>query len=67
MGLEDLFIDVASLPKDGYGFFQLLCVGGVYGYILMIASGMISDGSELLLLVVFICYVNCSYCCFDYY
>ena len=52
MGLEDLFIDVASLPKDGYGFFQLLCVGGVYGYVLMIASGMISDGSELLLLVV---------------
>jgi len=51
MGLEDFFIDVASLPKDGYGFFQLLCIGGVYGYILMWASSMISDGSELLLLV----------------
>ena len=51
MGLEDLFIDVTSLPQNGYGFFQLLTLGGFYGYGLCIASNMISDGSELLLLV----------------
>jgi hypothetical protein len=51
MGFSDIFIDVTSLPSDGYGFFQLLCIGAVYGYILMFSSNMISDGSELLLLV----------------
>lgn len=51
MGFSDIFIDVSSLPVDGYGFFQVLCVGAVYGYLLMFASNLISDGSELLLLV----------------
>ncbi len=51
MGLSDLFIDVANLPQDGYGFFQIIFLFCVYGYILMIASDMISDGSEFLLLI----------------
>jgi hypothetical protein len=45
------FISVESLPQDGYGLFQLLSLGGVYGYILFQGSNLISDGSELLLLV----------------
>jgi hypothetical protein len=51
MGLDDVFIDVSTLPAGGYGFCQLLFLFGVYGYILMNASNMISDGSEFLLLV----------------
>jgi hypothetical protein len=51
MGLDDLFIDVATLPQNSYGFFQLLFLFAVYGYVLMNASNMISDGSEFLLLV----------------
>ena len=86
--LSALFIDVTTLPHDGYGdslpiylkhfsmlafwfmyvfslrinasspisikfpgFFQLLFLGGAYAYILCYASNMISDGSELLLLI----------------
>lgn len=49
--LTKLFIDVKGFPSDGYGFVQLLMVGAVYGYILMVGSNMIKDGSELLLLV----------------
>lgn len=45
------FIDVAALPADFGGFIQVLTVGGLYGYLLMYASNLISDGSELLLLV----------------
>jgi len=51
MSLSDFFIEVKTLPQDGYGFIQLLFLGSVYGYLLMWASNMISDGSELLLLV----------------
>ncbi len=51
MTFSELFIDVKLLPGDGYGLFQLLCIGATYGYILCVASNMISDGSELLLLV----------------
>lgn len=51
MGLEDLFINPETLPQDGYGGFQLFFLLVVYGYILMTASNLISDGSELLLLV----------------
>jgi len=51
MGFSELFIDASSLPSDGYGFFQVLTLGLVYGYCLMYASNLISDGSELLLLV----------------
>jgi hypothetical protein len=45
------FIDVASFPEGVGGFVQLLTIGGFYGYLLMYASNLISDGSELLLLV----------------
>lgn len=51
MALDDLFINVSTLPQDGYGFFQLIFLFVVYGYILMNASNLISDGSEFLLLV----------------
>lgn len=51
MGLEDYFIDVKTLPDNQYGLFQLVFLGLVYGYCLMYASNLISDGSELLLLV----------------
>lgn len=51
MSLDDLFINVSNLPQDFYGFIQLLFLFIVYGYILMNASNLISDGSEFLLLV----------------
>jgi hypothetical protein len=51
MGLSDFFIEVSTLPNNFYGFFQLISLGGVYGCILFYASNLISDGSELLLLV----------------
>jgi hypothetical protein len=51
MGLGDFFINVKSLPQDGYGLVQLLFLGSIYAYMLMYSSNMISDGSELLLLV----------------
>jgi Ca2+/Na+ antiporter len=51
MGLSALFIDVSTLPQNGYGFLQLLMVGAGYSYILMQGANMISDGSELLLLI----------------
>ncbi len=51
MAISDFFIDVNSLPNDGYGFIQLMFLFVSYGYVLMFASNMISDGSELLLLV----------------
>jgi hypothetical protein len=51
MGLSDCFIDAASLPEGAYGFAQLMFLFVGYGYILMVSSNMISDGSELLLLV----------------
>lgn len=49
--MSRLFVDVSTLPQDGYGFFQLCFLGAVYGYVLKVASSLISDGSELLLLV----------------
>lgn len=49
--LGDFFIDVKSLPQDGFGLIQLCFLAFVYGYMLMYGSNMISDGSELLLLV----------------
>jgi hypothetical protein len=49
--LGDFFIDVKSLPQDEFGFIQLCFLAFVYGYMLMYGSNMISDGSELLLLV----------------
>lgn len=51
MSLSDIFVDPALLPQDGYGFCQLTTLLIGYGYVLFVASNMISDGSELLLLV----------------
>ena len=51
MGLGDCFIDVQTLPDGAYGFVQLMSLMVGYAYILFIASNMISNGSELLLLV----------------
>eukprot|EP00030_Apusomonadida_sp_AF-17_P007613 a842136_521.p1 GENE.a842136_521~~a842136_521.p1 ORF type:complete len:576 (-),score=280.96 a842136_521:53-1741(-) len=48
---SDLFVDVATLPSNGYGFVQLCFLMMVYAYVLSNASNMVSDGSELLLLV----------------
>ena len=45
------FIDVTLLPDGLEGFVQVMTIGGLYGYLLMYASNLISDGSELLLLV----------------
>ena len=50
-GLSSLFVNVSTLPDDGYGFFQLIFLTGVYAYILYLGANLISDGSELLLLV----------------
>lgn len=49
--MSSLFIDVTTLPDGPYGFAQLMFLFVAYGYVLMVSSGMISDGSELLLLV----------------
>lgn len=46
-----IFIDPKTLPRDAGGAFQLLFLLAVYGKILMNSSHMISEGSELLLLV----------------
>lgn len=51
MGLSDCFIDVQSLPEGACGFAQLMFLFAAYGAILMYSSNMISDGSELLLLI----------------
>ncbi|KAJ9460113.1 hypothetical protein DIPPA_11205 [Diplonema papillatum] len=48
--LGKVFIEPDTLPQDGNGLVQVLFLGAVYGYILFNASGMISEGSELLLL-----------------
>ncbi|KAK8805358.1 hypothetical protein WA158_002014 [Blastocystis sp. Blastoise] len=49
--LSSVFIDVEEIPETIPGFIQLLFLFFVYGYILFKASGLISNGSELLLLV----------------
>ena len=51
MGFEDLFIDVKTLPINCFGLMQLFFLLLVYGYAIMFGARMISDGSELLLLV----------------
>lgn len=45
------FIDPASLPPGLEGFCQIMFLFCVYGYVLAFASDMISNGSDLLLLV----------------
>jgi hypothetical protein len=49
--MTKLFVDPGELPHDGYGIVQLIFLTLVYGYILSYSSNMISDGSELLLLI----------------
>ena len=49
--LEKIFIDVSTLPHDGYGFIELLYLGATYAFILITASNWIKDGSEMLLLI----------------
>jgi Ca2+/Na+ antiporter len=60
MGLGDLWIDVEGtcetlgdhyIPKNGYGYVQLIFLMMAYGYVLYEASNLISEGSELLMLV----------------
>ena len=48
---DGLFIDPAALPAGADGFCQILFLFCVYGYVLAYASDMISNGSDLLLLV----------------
>ena len=45
------FIDVKALPEDGHGLFQVITLACIYGLGLTYAANLISDGSELLLLV----------------
>ncbi|TDH68999.1 hypothetical protein CCR75_000928 [Bremia lactucae] len=49
--MAGFFIDPKDLPDDGQGLMQVLFLGAVYGFVLFNASNLISDGSELLLLV----------------
>eukprot|EP00929_Paragymnodinium_shiwhaense_P085292 TRINITY_DN45708_c0_g2_i1.p1 TRINITY_DN45708_c0_g2~~TRINITY_DN45708_c0_g2_i1.p1 ORF type:complete len:583 (-),score=162.57 TRINITY_DN45708_c0_g2_i1:110-1858(-) len=49
--LAKLFVNLENVPEDGYGFIQVLFLGGCYLYILLIGANMIGDGSELLMLV----------------
>jgi Ca2+/Na+ antiporter len=49
--LSSLFVDVTLLPQNGFGFFQLIFLMGAYAFVLFNGSNMISDGSELLLLI----------------
>jgi Ca2+/Na+ antiporter len=46
-----MFIDPKELPQDGSGLLQVFFLGAVYAFVLFNASNLISDGSELLLLV----------------
>jgi len=46
-----IFIDPSSLPAGVLGFFQVASLGAVYFYVLSIASNLMADGSELLLLL----------------
>eukprot|EP00916_Digyalum_oweni_P015940 GHVL01026159.1.p1 GENE.GHVL01026159.1~~GHVL01026159.1.p1 ORF type:complete len:558 (-),score=105.83 GHVL01026159.1:995-2668(-) len=49
--IGNIFITPDELPYNIYGFIQVCFLAGTYGYILFNASNLISDGSELLLLV----------------
>jgi len=53
MGLSELFInpDLFGGEHKGYGFLHLLFLLLAYGFILSKSSALISDGSELLLLI----------------
>ncbi|KAK8824276.1 hypothetical protein WA556_003599 [Blastocystis sp. ATCC 50177/Nand II] len=49
--LSKLFVDVESILQTGFGMVQLLFLFCVYSYILFKGASLISDGSELLLLI----------------
>lgn len=49
--MDSIFIDPGELPDGFGGTVQVLTLGAAYGYVLFHASNMLSDGSELLLLV----------------
>jgi hypothetical protein len=49
--LSGFFVDPTTLAHDATGFIQLVILLAGYGYVISTASGLISDGSELLLLV----------------
>ena len=49
--MSSLFVDACSLPGGALGFVQLLGLLSAYAYVLFSASKLISDGAELLLLV----------------
>eukprot|EP00457_Paulinella_chromatophora_P005114 gb/GEZN01005128.1/.p1 GENE.gb/GEZN01005128.1/~~gb/GEZN01005128.1/.p1 ORF type:complete len:584 (+),score=108.92 gb/GEZN01005128.1/:90-1841(+) len=49
--LAPIFIEVAKLPQDFGGFFQVLFLSLTYSFILFQAANYIADGSELLLLL----------------
>ena len=49
--LGKIFVDVSTLPNDAFGFIQLMYIGLTYAFVLMQSSKMISEGSELLLLI----------------
>ncbi len=49
--VSDYFIDPQALPAGTSGLVQVLFLAAIYGYALLTASQLISDGSELLLLV----------------
>lgn len=55
--MSHLFINPATpenggaIPDDGYGFIQVLFLGGCYAFLLLKGSNLISEGSELLLLI----------------
>lgn len=49
--MDAIFVDPVTLPRTGGGDFQLFFLAAVYGYILFKASGLIANGSEMLMLV----------------
>mmetsp|Transcript_9905 Transcript_9905/g.15937 ORF Transcript_9905/g.15937 Transcript_9905/m.15937 type:complete len:604 (+) Transcript_9905:75-1886(+) len=49
--ISPFFVNPAELPEDGYGLIQMTFLMSIYIYILALAADMISDGSELLLLI----------------
>lgn len=49
--LKSLFVDPEQLPEGFGGMVQILFLSLVYGYLLFMGANLISDGSELLLLI----------------
>lgn len=49
--MDGLFVDVTTLPDNGYGAIQIAFLAVVYGYLLFKGSQLIADGAEMLTLV----------------